>query len=293
MISKPRVGLHTAPYNQSEAGVPITNRDTEEICQYLDCSFEHIQCSNGIHRLFIKEVADACATLLIICGGEGKVFVLPELNFPDKLIFPLTTFDHLGKHNINVVVVDPSYVLPWGWHKLLHSATFTKVVDYILKSKTVISDAERELNPQLAVSSFLADLYQIVEYVRDKYRLPLCLAGHCSSAVLTSMFAERYPEFVSSLVLLSPFRSDQCKTYISNKITMPTLITQHRDDRCEHTTPVTANAVLSECANGRYVELSGGTDQGHKYFSIGYHGYRGIEDQLSTAIAAFIRSTVK
>lgn len=282
------IGIHTAPWGRCEDGVLITEHDAVEIGQHHACTVEQVVCTNGTHRVFIKSAPEACATIVIFCGGQGQVYVQPDLDYPDKLIFPLTTVNAWRQHNINVVVVDQSYPLPWGWQKLVGVADFNRLLKYIICSNKPISQQHRDTKVELAVACFIKDMQDIIAFVNHKFPVPIVLAGHCGSAVSVVMFAELHPEYASGLVLWSPFRPLRCDRFVPSTIKVPILVTQHRGDRCENTTPAVAKSVVAECTNGIYVELDGGIDQGHKDFSIGYHGYRGIEEQLATETAKFV-----
>ena len=78
--------------------------------------------------------------------------------------------------------------------------------------------------------------------------------------------------------------------YFSTKVTKPLLIIQHAEDPCEGTSPEIAKKIISDIDSPltRYSELNGGIDQGCPHFSVGYHGFRGIEHKVIDEINSFL-----
>jgi len=102
-------------------------------------------------------------------------------------------------------------------------------------------------------------------------------AGRPDAIVLTASFFDPLQQNVQSL-------------FGSPSVLPPTLVIHHRQDGCRLTPPVGVNA-FSEWAGSRarIVWIDGGTDAGNPCQAGGFHGFRGREGQMVSAIAGFAR----
>jgi hypothetical protein len=79
-------------------------------------------------------------------------------------------------------------------------------------------------------------------------------------------------------------------------ITVPALITYHKDDECHATTPDAAKDIAKGLKKSPKVELlwfSGGRSPGRECGPKAYHGYLGIEEEVVGKIAGFIKANTK
>jgi hypothetical protein len=83
--------------------------------------------------------------------------------------------------------------------------------------------------------------------------------------------------------------------YFRTDFNFPLMIAQHRDDRALVTDVEIAKKILeTSCPpRAKYTELSGGIDQGLPHFSMGHHGFRGIESLLTDAMRDFVNSNTE
>jgi len=147
---------------------------------------------------------------------------------------------------------------------------------------------------------FIKDFKNILEYIKNLTNTELWLMGHCSSTVMISIIYDinQYNHLYKGMIFLNPWWKKNWKekgleemNYFSTKVTKPLLIVQHSEDPCIGTHPEICKKILSDIDNSltKYVELDGGIDQGCPHFSLGYHGFRGIEGKVIDEINKFIQ----
>ena len=146
---------------------------------------------------------------------------------------------------------------------------------------------------------FMNDFKNILEYIRNTTNTHIWIMGHCSSAVLVAIIydCDQYNHLYKGMIFLNPWWKKNWRekgltqiNYFSTKVTKPLLIIQHAEDPCAGTSPEIAKKIISDIDSplARYSELNGGIDQGCPHFSVGYHGFRGIEHKVIDEINSFL-----
>jgi hypothetical protein len=148
---------------------------------------------------------------------------------------------------------------------------------------------------------FVKDFKNILEYIKKLTNTNLWLMGHCSSAVMVSIIHDvnQYNHLYKGIILLAPWWKkiwreiglDKMK-YFSTEVNKPLLVIQHAEDSCVGIHPEVSKKIVNDINTSltKYVELNGGIDQGCPHFSLGYHGFRGIEYKVINEINDFIQS---
>lgn len=148
---------------------------------------------------------------------------------------------------------------------------------------------------------FIKDFENILEYIKKLTNTNLWLMGHCSSAVMVSIIHDvnQYNHLYKGIILLAPWWNkiwrekglDKMK-YFSTEVNKPLLVIQHAEDPCVGIHPEISKKIVNDINTPltKYVELNGGIDQGCPNFSLGYHGFRGIEHKVINEINDFIQS---
>ena len=148
---------------------------------------------------------------------------------------------------------------------------------------------------------FIKDFKNILEYIKNLTNTELWLMGHCSSAVIISIIydSNQYNHLYKGMIFLNPWWKKNWRekgldemNYFSTKVIKPLLVVQHSEDPCVGTHPDICKKILSNINSPltRYVELDGGIDQGCPHFSLGYHGFRDIEEKVIDEINKFIQT---
>jgi len=150
------------------------------------------------------------------------------------------------------------------------------------------------------------DIRAVVQSLKKEFNLPVWVIGTSMGTFSAPNAAIRLGSEIHGLVLTSSITRSpkKWKIYSSHpnavinmelsRVTIPTLIVSHKDDGCELTPAEDAEKLKNAFTNAPKVEI--------KYFSGGKypiskpcnalsaHGFYGIEDEVVTAIAEFIKS---
>jgi hypothetical protein len=124
------------------------------------------------------------------------------------------------------------------------------------------------------------------------------LVGHCSSAD----FLARYTDMETlkkphGLIMWNPLwlgwqRAEQKETYFQTQPSCHLLVVQHKQDTAISTSEERATHIVDHYHfNKKLKILDGGINQGLPCFSLGYHGFKNIEDELVKVTAEFINSS--
>ena len=193
-----------------------------------------------------------------------------------------------GKYIIKNLITDEKLLIKY----IKNSEKFIKIFSStsILFNKT-LSD----------LHVFVKDFENILEYIKKSTNTNLWLMGHCSSAVMVSIIhdVDRYNHLYKGMILLAPWWKkiwreiglDRMR-YFSTEVNKPLLVIQHAEDSCVGIHPEVSKKIVSDVNSPltKYVELDGGIDQGCPHFSLGYHGFRGIEYKVINEISNFIQN---
>jgi dienelactone hydrolase len=158
-------------------------------------------------------------------------------------------------------------------------------------------------------SEHAQDLKAVISHLKSEADVPIWLVGMSFGTVSAPNGAIRLKEEVDGLVLVSSVTHSRKKWPTHNshpnvildmdldKITVPTLIVSHQDDKCETTPPSDAPKLKAALANSPKVEVmyfSGGKKPKSKPCRArSAHGFYGIEDEVVSAIVDFIKANSK
>ncbi len=229
------------------------------------------------------------AVLILLEGGPGKLpltTVSGEPTIKRGIGFLVRSREDFARHGFMVVLLDaPS-------------------------DKTRMAPIIRTSN------EYAQDLGAVVSYLNNKTNLPLWFVGMSLGSFSASNGVININEGISGLVLISSVtRSDKRWAVYSShpngilsmeldKVKVPALIVAHKEDECPDTPASLAPKIEEALVNSPRSEIdyfSGGEKPKTNPRSpappgcqpLTQHGYYGIEEQVITAIATFIKSNRK
>ncbi len=143
------------------------------------------------------------------------------------------------------------------------------------------------------------DIRAVMDLLRAEFKLPVWLVGTSrgtESAANGGVRLQRDPP--AGIVLTSSITEDTRKgTSLLNldldKIRVPVLIVHHQDDECWVTLFDEAKRIVEKATAATVAEFmafSGGETRGKPCQAKSYHGFLGIEDEVVTAIAEWIKA---
>lgn len=188
----------------------------------------------------------------------------------------------------------------WFKNFYIQKKWFTKAREfYIQHHARIKKDLFLKNKILFEIHTFITDIEKILEYIKSLTNSQLWLMGHCTGANVISMIHDirQYNHLYRGIIFLNPWWKlrwreiglDEMKYFLTT-MTKPLLIIQHAEDPCGGTHPEIAKKIINDTnsSSTRYSELNGGIDQGCPYFSVGYHGFRGIEHKVIDEINNFI-----
>jgi hypothetical protein len=231
-------------------------------------SYMSLSARPGATQAFLlMDVKDAAATVILFAGGDGRLNLNP-LGFGGNLQanFVVRTRDFYTAHGIRVAIVDAP------------------------------SDAVSFPNFRLT-AQHAQDIQAVIAYLRHRFHDPVWLVGTSSGTVSETNVASRLPGddgpdglVLTSSVLVAPGAS----VFDTNlaAITVPTLVVHHELDACPATLFVDVSALIAALTSASDLELvsftGGGPPVGNICEAFHWHGYPGIEAQVTNTIADFI-----
>jgi len=157
------------------------------------------------------------------------------------------------------------------------------------------------------------DIKAVVAFLKNEANVPVWLIGISRGSFSVTNCGIRIKERVDGLVLASSVTQPATRTGFSpngilsmdiDKIKAPTLIVAHKKDKCPGCPPSGAPKIKEALINSQNVEImyfTGGKKQELSVISLAPpgcraltpHGFYGIEEQVVSAIAKFIKSNSK
>jgi hypothetical protein len=285
-----------------EHGKILTDTDIENIKQNIpNVRFHSVPGHTSSHTCFVKSRPENRHTVIVFPGGSGRLYALNSTSIPNGLVFPVNLLS-FWPDDINLVVMDLRHGLDWNWYN--YNSPRLKNInndrhDSIL---TQIKMTAQPFNYRLLVA--FKDIKTITNHVRDMLGdTKIWLVGHCTSSDLISRFHDFIDDrsIIDGMIFTNPIwkrdweeKLDKMK-YFHTTVNVPLMTIQHRDDKNKSTAAAIAQKILvdSNSPSTKFVELSGGIDQGCGHFSMGHHGFREIETQLVSTISQFIKQAEK
>lgn len=305
-------------------GHQATEADLENLKKHYGLEISYHTVNDNKYRIISLLNKEATDTIIHIIGGDGKYYLMDSNDIPNGLIMPF--FEDCKRKKINLIIVDPEYPLEWGWEYLMNA----EFVERLTKEKKIIKNKIASLvltslgrqfyiknyekitenffvkNKNLfKVHTFIKDFKNILEYIKILTDTNIWLMGDCSGATLISVMYDinKYNQLYKGMIFFSPYwkkfwkeKDLEIMNYFLTKVTKPLLVIQHINDPCQGVDPKISKRIVTNIKNPsltKYVELDGGIDQGCPNFSLGYHGYRGIEHQFIDEVYDFITNNGK
>ncbi|HEY6563641.1 MAG TPA: hypothetical protein VIY86_04055, partial [Pirellulaceae bacterium] len=128
----------------------------------------------------------------------------------------------------------------------------------------------------------LADVSEVIRYVRTRDTVPIWLAGGSMSTAATAGFATSLP---ASDPIGAIFHAPYTTSYDVELIRRPTLVIYHAED--PHQVGAAFYASLYAATVKQVEVMSGGSAEACGGL-IGYHTFQGLDDQFVAAVAGFI-----
>lgn len=148
------------------------------------------------------------------------------------------------------------------------------------------------------------DIRHVIAFLRKETNIPLWLVGHSagSTSVANAGISLRN-EGLAGIVLISSengkpdLRSGYLDRLNIEEIALPTLVVHHEQDECDYTLFVNARRLMGRLKKAARSELisfkGGGPVSGDKCGSLHYHGFPGLEQEVASRIADWIKVNLK
>jgi len=165
----------------------------------------------------------------------------------------------------------------------------------------VPSDHASGLGEFRSSSEHAADIAFVISYLRHKAPVPVWLVGTSMGTISAANVAARLKDggadgLVLTSSIISPTRrtSSVAGSVDVDKVTIPTLFVHNRDDACPvcmfSGVPGLMNAFIHVPKRDLIVVAGGDPPQSSPCEALSRHGYIGIEDEVVSAIARWIKA---
>lgn len=250
-------------------------------------------------KFILIEPENPVASVILFAGGHGDLrltsfFGKPSINWGSN-IFLVRTREDFAKHGLVVALVDKPSDKPSG--------------DKI-SARYGLNTWNNETKEQFRMSNEHAqDIKSVASYLKKDSNIPVWLVGTSWGTVSAANAAIRIKEGIDGLVLTSSMtRAGRnwhiYKSYPNiiinmdlDKISVPTLIVSHKEDKCNITPATDAPKIAEGIVNSSKVEImyftGGKRPIEEECYGLSAHGFYGIETEVVSAIADFIKSNSK
>ena len=295
------LGIDTAdPALPSDHGEHITDQDIEKLKSYIS-GLDVLTIPGTIreHRYLAKIRDGNKSTVIFIPGGVGWLYSIDAGLSIKGFVYPLTLLPS-WPDDVNLIVVDMDHDLGWLWAS--KSELRLQNVDLIRYQYLLTRDLFGDPYSKKLIAAF-HDIQVILQHVSDLTKTKIWLAGHCNSCDMLARFYDfsLRRNLIDGLIFTSPFwvkywhKPKDKISYFKTPVTVPLIVLQHQHDRNKGCHADIAKKIITDSKSTQtdFIELDGGTDQGLPHFSMGYHGFRGVEPQLTEAIYDFIKNSTR
>jgi len=222
----------------------------------------------GVEQRFaLVEPPKPLANVILLAGGNGLIEPKPgKLN----INFLVRSREAFAAHGLRLAIVDaPSDHRSQGlWH---------------------FRDSD----------GHATDIAAVIAWLKRRQDAPVWLVGTSRGSISAAHLAAKLPAgaiagivLTSSVTVATRNDSDTVLTAALEKITVPVLIVNHRDDKCFAAPPNDADAIARRLTASPRVEkmvFTGGTPpKSGECEPLAPHGYFGIEDKVVSDISAWI-----
>jgi pimeloyl-ACP methyl ester carboxylesterase len=236
-----------------------------------------LQTRDGVQQKYILIQPDnPQAAVILFAGGKGALDLGGSL-FGSAAIgwgednFVVRTRDRFAGHGLMVAVVD--------------------------------APSDRQGNKGMlggfrSSSAHVTDIDAVIADLRQRADVPVWLVGTSRGTESAANVAIHSSQNPHGLVLTSAMTEsnrggDAVTEMPIGRIRIPTLILSHRQDGCNKTPPEGAEQIRAGLTNAGKVEVkyvTGGREQGDPCKAMSHHGFLGIEDEVVSYIADFIKA---
>ncbi|MEQ8165262.1 MAG: alpha/beta hydrolase [Alphaproteobacteria bacterium] len=200
----------------------------------------------------------AKAAVVLFAGGNGNVRILKDGSIRNGNNFLVRTRETFVSHGLTAAVFDKP------------------------------SDRDT-LKENRTEDWHVTDVAAVVMYLKKTYRLPVWLVGTSRGTMTVGHAGAKLTSEIAGVVFTSSM--NEAAALDIGRITVPALITHHKQDECHVTTPAAATDIAKRLVKAPKVEVmwfTGGRSPGRECGPKAYHGYLGIEDDVVGRIAGFI-----
>jgi hypothetical protein len=272
----------------SEHGRWITN---EDIAYNGFTCVESVDTFNK-HRILFKEKPKKEKTLIFLPGGAGRVHAVT----PDLLVMP-TNYINLFPNDFNIVSIDYDHNMGWS---------FAREVERVVPPRGMLigSLSNKAINmmpagPVKKLMTGLLDLEKVLQQIKIMFPGEHWISGHCNSCELLSKHYAFYPNpTYQGMIFLSPsWRNSWKETigsmqYFAKTLEIPLLSIAHKYDSARVVGVELTHRISEQSKSPRreVIEVEGGTDNGLPHFSMGHHGFFGIDKQIIDHVTKFVNA---
>ncbi|APW46341.1 alpha/beta hydrolase [Rhodoferax antarcticus] len=160
-------------------------------------------------------------------------------------------------------------------------------------------DDARKMTPAFRQSAeHAADVRAIIDDIRQRSPAPIWLVGTSQGTLSAASNAVALGTSIAGVVLSSTVTGQQVGGSVSDialeKIMVPTLVFQHKQDGCRITPAYAAQRLISRLERApmkKYIEVDGGNNPtGDACEAFHYHGFVGMEAQAAETISNWIKN---
>lgn len=215
------------------------------------------------------------ATILLFPGGNGRVALQPDGSTSYRG-FPVRNPMLFAQHGFMTAVINaPSDRLP-------------SPAMYFFRDN----------------AAHMEDVRHVIALLRKEANVPVWFAGHSAGSISISNAALRLRDGGPDGIILISTVNGKFYKYSSTlddikieDISIPTLLVHHEQDECEWTLFRNARRLMPRLQKAGRSELisfsGGGPVEGDPCGSLHYHGFPGIEQEVASRIAEWIKAALK
>lgn len=139
-----------------------------------------------------------------------------------------------------------------------------------------------------------ADMAVVIDELRRRAAVPVWLVGTSRGTTSAAAIGIRLQARVAGLVLTSTINHDRGNVAAMDlpQLSLPVLLVQHRHDQCKESLPANVQPILDGLLKAQphaLLEFDGGQDRGDPCQPWAAHGYNGIENEVISQVAAWIK----
>ena len=229
-----------------------------------------------VQKILFLETDNAIANVVLFAGGHGKLNLKNNKVNKLKGNFLIRSRGIFIRNNLNTILFDaPSD----------KKSKIGMFVDGFRNSK-----------------EHLIDIRAVIEYIRQRNKLPIWLIGTSRGTESVSFAAVNLDDKIDGAVItssISEYHKKMKGTPVTDlpleRITKPFLAIHHKKDSCNVTKPNVLEKIKSKALNSSRMEtkfFSGGSQPNKKKECAGksYHGFLGIESEVVNYIIKFIKN---